>query len=244
MIAALLCLLAAAGPSVEASVSLGSAVRRLHFKDRLTPTLVPFQSGALAVGKLALQVYPSTGKLLLLDDVGAYGWYARSLESRTLTADGALAFSTREIAWEAGLRWRATSGGQERGAISIGYGTLRQDFGSARLPGYLLPAGTIQYWRPGLEGRLSIGPVGLGLGAAYLLIVRQDFLSTYFPRASKGGLEGSLRISLDLGKIGLTLSGKYQRFFYSLHPQPYDPYVAGGALDELFAVDLACGFRL
>lgn len=241
---ALLCLLAASLPSVEASVSVGSAVRRLHFKDRVTPTLVAWQSGALAVGKLSLQAYPATGRLPILDDVGAYGWYARSLASRTLTADGTLAFSTQEIAWEAGLRWRALHGGRERAAISIGYGTLRQDFGSARLPGYLLPGGSIQYWRPGLEGQVSLGPLMLGAGAAYLLIVRQDFLSTYFPRASKGGVEASVRASMDVGKIGLTLSGRYQRFFYSLNPQPYDPYVAGGALDELFTVDLACGFRL
>jgi len=240
----LLCLLAAALPSVEASVSVGSAARRLFYRDRLSPTLVSWRSGAQAVWGLSLQAYPSTGRLPVLDDIGVYGRYARSLDSRTLTADGTLEFNTQEIAWEAGLRWRAVFGGRERGALTMGYGTLRQDFSSARLPGFLLPAGTIQYWRPGLEGRISLGPLVLGAGAAYLLIVRQDFLSTYFPRASKGGLEASLRASIDIGKIGLTLSGRYQRFYYSLHPQPYDPYVAGGALDELFAVDLACGFRL
>jgi hypothetical protein len=241
---ALLCLLTAAVPSLETSVFVGSSVRRLFFRDRITPNLGGWQSGALALGGISVQAYPATGRLLFVDDIGAYGSYARSLKSRTLTADSTLAFSTQEIAWELGLRWRAMSEGRERGAVSIGYGSLRHDFGNARLPGFLLPAGTIQYWRPGLEGRLSLGPVMLGAGAAYLLIVRQDFLSTYFPRASKGGLEGTIRASMDVGKVALTLSGKYQRFFYSLHPQPYDPYVAGGALDELFTVDLACGFRL
>ncbi|MGZ6125876.1 MAG: hypothetical protein ACXWLR_13000 [Myxococcales bacterium] len=241
---ALLCLFAAALPSVDASVSAGTAVRRLFFKDRLTPTLVGWQSGALAVWGLSVQAYPSTGRLPVLDDIGAYGRYSRSLASNTLTADGTLAFSTQEIAWEAGLRWRAIFGGRERGAVTVGYGSLRQDFSSARLPGYLLPAGTIRYWRPGLEGRMSLGRVALAAGAAYLMVVRQDFLDANFPRASKGGLEASLRASMDVGKVGLTLSGRYQRFFYSLHPQPYDPYVAGGALDELFTVDLACGFRL
>ena len=149
---ALLCLLAAALPSLDASVSVGTSVRRLFYRDRLTPTLATWRSGALAVWGLSLQAYPSTGRLPILDDVGAYGWYKRSLESSTLTADGVLAFSTQEIAWEAGLRWRAMFAGQERGAVSIGYGSLRQVFGGARLPGYLLPAGAIQYWRPGLEG--------------------------------------------------------------------------------------------
>jgi hypothetical protein len=241
---ALLCLLAGALPSLEASVSVGSSVRRLFFRDRLTPTLAGWQSGALALGGLSLQAYPSTGRLPVLDDIGAYASYARSLKSRTLTADGTLAFNTQEIVWEAGLRWRAVFSRRERGAISIGYGSLRHDFSGARLRGYLLPAGTIQYWRPGLEGRTALGPVVLGAGAAYLLVVRHDFLAALFPRASKGGIEVSARASVVLEKVELKLSGRYTRFFYSLHPQAYDPYIAGGALDEVFAVDLACGFRL
>jgi hypothetical protein len=242
-VTALLCLLAAL-PSLDASFSVGTSVRRLFFRDRLTPTLVGWQSGALAVWGLSVQGYPSTGRLPGLDDVGAYGSYSRSLHSSTLTADGTLEFTTQEIAWEAGLRWRAVVDGKEHGAVTFGYGSLRHDFSGARLPGYLLPAGTIQYWRPGLEGRLTLGPLALGAGAAYLLVVRQDFLSTYFPRAGKGGVEASVRASMDVGKVGLTLSGRYQRFFYSLNPQPYDPYVAGGALDEMFTVDLACSYRL
>jgi hypothetical protein len=241
--AALLCL-AAALPSLDASVFVGSSVRRLFFRDRLTPTLAGWRSGALALGGLSLQAYPSTGRLPILDDVGAYAWYARSLKSRTLTADGTLAFNTQEIAWEAGLRWRAILNGRERGAVSFGYGSLRHDFSGARLPGFLLPAGTIQYWRPGLEGRIAVGPVVLGAGAAYLIIVRQDFLSAFFPRASKRGIEVSAQASMNVWKVDLRLSGRYTRFFYSLHPQPYDPYIAGGALDEVFAVDLACGYRL
>jgi hypothetical protein len=243
-VTALLCLLAASLPSLDASILVGTSVRRLFFRDRLTPTLAGWQSGALALGGLSLQAYPSTGRLPVLDDIGAYASYARSLKSQTLTADGTLTFTTQEIAWEAGLRWRAIFSGRERGAISVGYGSLRHDFSGARLPGFLLPAGTIQYWRPGLEGRMALGPLALSVGAAYLLVVRHDFLAALFPRASKRGIEASARASIDLGMLELRLSGRYTRFFYSLHPLPYDPYIAGGALDEVFTVDLACGFRL
>ena len=130
---ALLCVLAAALPSLEASVSVGSSVRRLFYRDRVTQTLVGWKSGALAVWGLSLQAHPSTGRLPILDDVGAYGWYKRSLESSTLTADNVLAFSTQEIAWEAGLRWRVMSDSRERGAVSVGYGSLRQVFSGAVL---------------------------------------------------------------------------------------------------------------
>jgi hypothetical protein len=243
---ALLCALAAGltAPSVETSVFVGSSMRQLVYRDRVTPTLLAWQSGALALAGISVRAYPATGRLLVLDDIGLYGSYARSLKSRTLTADGVLGFSTQETTWDLGLRWRLMSDGREVAAVSMGYGSVRHDFSNAQLPGYLLPDGTTQYWRPGLEGRFSLGPVMLGGGAAWLFVVRQDFLETYFPRATKGGVEGTLRASMDVGRVALTLSGKYQRFFYSLHPQPYDPYVAGGALDELFSIDLACGFRL
>src|SRR5439155_25359938 len=107
IVIALLCMLAGAMPMLDAQVTAGSSVRRLFFKDRLTPTLAGWQSGALALAGFSIQAWPSTGKLPVLDDIGAYGWYARSLKSETLTADGQLSFGTQETAWEAGLRWRA-----------------------------------------------------------------------------------------------------------------------------------------
>lgn len=245
MIAALLIAAASlAEPRFEVSASVGSSLRRLYFRDRITPTLAGWESGALAVAGISLRAWPSTGKLPVLDDIGAYAWFQRSLSSQTLTADGTLSFSTQQTSWEAGLRWRAIVSGVERGAITIGYGNLRHDFSGARLPGYLLPDGLVQFWKPGVEGQWQAGPVILGVGAAYLAIVRQDFLQAYFPRARKAGVEASVRASMRLEKAEVTLSGRYQRFFYALHPEPYDPYVAGGALDELFALDLACGFRL
>jgi hypothetical protein len=240
---ALLCLLFAT-PQVDASISVGSSVRRFFFRDRLSPTLAGWQSGALAVGGLALQAFPATGKLPMIDDIGAYASLARSLQSSTQTADGILTFNTQETTWEAGLRWRAILGGSERGALTVGYGSLRYVFGGASLPGYLLPAGAIQYWRPGLEGRLDLGRFVLRAGAAYLLVVRQDFLAALFPRYSKGGLDATMRVSTDVKQVTLSLAARYSRFFYALHPLPHDPYIAGGALDEVFAVDLACSYRL
>jgi hypothetical protein len=254
-VTAILCLLALATAlppketepapwKLDVSAGGGATERRLFYKDRLTPTLAGWQSGVLPLWGLALQAYPATGRLPILDDIGVYGRYERSLKSSTLTADAQLEFDTQEISWEAGVRWRALSAGHEYAAISVGYGTERWDFTGARLPGFLLPAGTIQYWKPGLEGRLWIGPVSLGLGAAYLLVVRHDFLATYFPRATTGGVEGLVRVTYDWRKFGLTLTGRYARFFSALHPEPYDPYVAGGVLDETFTVHLALGYRL
>jgi hypothetical protein len=103
----------------------------------------------------------------------------------------------------------------------------------------------VQYWKPNVEGIAHPGPVELRIGLGYLWIVRHDFLAANFPRASKGGVDVQARASMDVWrKLFVMLNARYSRFFYSLHPEPYDPYVAGGALDEVFAVDLACGYRL
>ena len=241
---ALLALLVAAPPQVDAGIFAGATERRFFLRDRLSPTLGGWTSGALAFGGISLQAFPSTGKLPVVDDIGAYLSYERSLQSTTQTADGILNFTTQETAWSAGLRWRPLFDGVERFNVSMGYGSLRYLFGGASLPGFLLPSGTIQYWRPGLEARFGLGPLTLRIGAAYLWIVRQDFLAAVFPRASKGGVEGTLSLATDVKIVKLTLSGRYQRYFYSLHPLPYDPYIAGGALDEVFSLDLMCSYRL
>ena len=235
---ALLCLLLefSAGPEV--------AVRRVAFRDRLTPGLAGYQSGALPLLRLDAAAYPVHG-LLALDGLGVFGSYARSLlRSRTLTADGSLAFETQEIAWDAGARYRIVVDGEERGAASLGYGSLRNDFSGPSIAGVLLPAGTLQYWRPGLEGRIPLGPVVLAAGVGYLAPARQDAIGAAFPRASSGGVDLDLRAELAVGKLWLRFAARYLRFFYSLHPLPHDPYIAGGAIDEVGSASLALGYRL
>ena len=235
---ALLCLL------LEISAGPELAVRRVGFRDRLTPGLAGYQSGALPLLRLDAAAYPARG-LLAIDGFGFFGSYARSLlKSRTLTADGSLAFETQEIAWEAGVRYRVVIDGNERLAASLSYGSLRNDFAGPRLAGVLLPAGTLQYWRPGVEGRLPLGPVVLAAGFGYLAPARQDAIGAAFPRASSGGVDLGLRAELAVGKIWLRLAARYLRFFYSLHPLPHDPYIAGGAIDEVASASLALGYRL
>ncbi len=220
------------------------AVRRVGFRDRLTPGLAGYRSGALPLLRLEALAYPARD-LLALDDLGFFGTYARSvLKSRTLTADGSLAFETQEVAWEAGARYRLVVGGVERGGASLSYGSLRNDFNGPRLAGVLLPSGTLEYWRPGLDARLQIGPIALSAVLAYLAPARQDRIGAAFPRASSGGFETGLRAEAAFGHLWVRAAARYLRFFYALHPLPHDPYIAGGAIDEVASASLALGYRL
>ena len=152
MIAALVCAL----PLLELFLVPSTDVRRVSFRDRLTPSLAGYKSGARALLRTELSIFPlGHSELPGVSDVGFFGSYARSLQSQTLTSDGSLAFTTQEIAWDAGARYRGIVGGEERFGASLSYGSLRNDFSGPRLPGVMLPAGTVQYWRPGASGRVA-----------------------------------------------------------------------------------------
>ena len=42
--------------------------------------------------------------------------------------------------------------------------------------------------------------------------------------------------------VEVSLDVLYQRFFYNLAPVPGDPYVAGGALDQMITVSLGLAY--
>lgn len=241
MIAALLCAL----PLLELSLAPAADVRKVGFRDRLTPSLAGYQSGARALLRAEASLFPlARSGLPLLGDLGLSGSYARSLRSQTFTSDGALAFGTQEIAWDAGLRFRGVASGEERYCASIRYGSMRNDFSGPALAGVVLPAGTVQYWRPSIAGWLPLPGISIGAELGYLLLARQNALGTLFPRSRGAGVDGALHASIRVRELELKLSARYSRLFYSLHPLPHDPYIAGGALDELYAIDLALGLRL
>ena len=60
---------------------------------------------------------------------------------------------------------------------------------------------------------------------------------------SVGGVEASLGVADQVGSaVELSLDLVYTRFFYSLLPQPGDPYVAGGALDQMATISLGVAY--
>ena len=102
---ALLCALAAAPPLVEVSLAPEVGWRRVSFRDRLTPSLAGYQSGALALLRLGLAVYPAgASRLPLISDVSFYGSYARSLKSRHKVSRRVNRVATLASAWVATTR--------------------------------------------------------------------------------------------------------------------------------------------
>jgi hypothetical protein len=229
-------------PVLELSIAPELGFRKLTWNDRVTSTLVSFTSGTMALACASLTLFPFANHgLPVVSHLGFFGSSTRSLRGQAPDASGA-EFSTLWHQWELGGEWRASFLGRDFGALSLRYGSLRYDIGGLTGPGVLLPTGTKQYWRPGFDFRLPLplGQLGVSVSAGYLAVVVTDAVSRAFPRSTTAGVDLGLHVEwLAHPHLTVRLSGGYTRFFYSLHPLPGDPYVAGGALDELAVADLA-----
>ena len=234
---------AQAWPMVVLTVAPELGFRRVTWRDRISPALAAFSGGAMGLLFAGLEVYPSSGRSLpIVSNVGLVGALSRSLPAHG--GGGGVSFDNLWRTWEVGGRYRGVLGDDEWFALSIRYVSQRFDFTGAQRDDLHLPSGTKQYWRPGLELRLPLGPLAITASGAWLALVMKDAVSRPFPRSTAGGFETGLAASYAFGpRAELKLSGRYARFFYRLLPLPGDPLIAGGALDETAIFDLAFNLR-
>jgi hypothetical protein len=232
-------------PILILSLAPEIGTRRVTYRDRISTGLAAYQSGAVGLLKLSAEIYPSRGRgLPIVSDIGLFGDTSRSLRSQAQFAPGTF-YDDQWHEWDVGGRWRAIFSGEEWLALSIRYGSLSSQISGPKLTGVLLPSGTLQYWRPGLDLRFPIGPISISLFGGYLGVVVQDSIGHAFPRATSAGVDAGGKIALAISRyLELHISGRYTRFFYTLNPQPNDPFVAGGALDEYAVAELGLSLRI
>ena len=156
-------------------------------------------------------------------------------------------FGTQSYAFEGGLKARIPLGDHEVGLVG-GYGRevfeLEVPAGAAPL----LPGVRYDYLRAGLDARFMLGSwLGLRARGAYRHIVSSGDIGSaeWFPRSAVGGVDAGLGVIFPIaagleGQLGFEL----RRYFYALRPEPGDPHVAGGALDQYLTGTLALGWSL
>ncbi|MCK6547009.1 hypothetical protein L6R52_14260 [Myxococcota bacterium] len=154
-------------------------------------------------------------------------------------------------ALEAGgaLRWRIPFADASELAISAGGGVQQfsvdpADTGASPE----LPSVGYGFVRGGVDARIAL-PAGLaviaGLGYRQVLSAGEITEDAWFPRASAGGLDGEVGLGyaiIDALEARVTVFGR--RYFYSMDPEPGDPNVAGGALDQYFGGSLSIAWML
>lgn len=147
-------------------------------------------------------------------------------------------FSTSSLAWSAGAEFGIPIERHEV-ALYAGFGQHSFSLEDTNDQGEnrpVMPNISYSMVKVGLRGRIAF-EFGLYFEPAfnYLILVSASEIGDdmWFPRQGGGGIEGSLRVGFMIaGGFGVQLGFELQRYFFSLSPEPGDPWVAGGALDQ------------
>ncbi len=226
---------------LEAGVQGGT--RHFSYVDRLTPSLRPYDLFVAPLLGVHGEAYPfARTHLPVIAGLGATGSYARAIAVSSKDSAGNKV-GTSWQSFDLGLRERIGLGESFVLAIELGYGQNAFSFDSPVSAGAQLPSAQYSFVRGGVDGRFVHGPLSVHAGASYLDVLSTGDFGKLFPRASVGGVAAVVGISERVApRLELSLDVGYTRFFYSLLPVPGDPYVAGGALDQMGTLSLSVGY--
>jgi hypothetical protein len=228
--------------------------RRLSYRDDLFDALSSYELPAAPAVSVEGRYYPLSH---LGEGVGAaFGVDLRAahvLGAESESAAGAV-FPTRAYEWQAGLRGRLRLGEHEL-SLGAAFGEhaflvdiaapTRPTNAESNLPS--LPDVRYRYVRPDVAARLELGAgVFAELEAGWRFVVDAGAIGSeaWFPRHFASGLDGALRLGVRLTPwLAVGVSARYARYFYDLRPEPGDPHVAGGAVDEYLDASLDVEIR-
>jgi len=232
---------------VQASVEAGS--RHVSYVDRITANLRPYDLFAAPLVSLAAEAYPLSRTRIPppVTGLGVTGDYSRAFALSSADAAGARV-GTQWQAFDLGLRDRIAFSRATVLGVNLGYGSIDFDFDRPG-SGAVLPSVGYRFLRGGLDLRVHRGDLSVFGGGGYLAVLSAGTsggkMGALFPRESVGGVEARLGAAyLATAGLELSLGIAYTRFFYSMHPQPGDANVAGGALDEMARLSLGLAYLL
>ena len=177
---------------------------------------------------------------------GAFADFGQSLYQQSIVVGGGPRYSATWRNFDVGAHERLRFG-HSRAAPTVGlglaYGGLGYNFVAAGQIISDTPSVDYRYLRPALDGHVTFGPITISIDAGYRAVLSSGYVGSRFPHAQVGGLDVGAGVALALPHdLALRLSGQYIRFFYDLRPEPGDPYVAGGAVDEFAIGELALAY--
>jgi hypothetical protein len=230
---------------VRLAAGAGVIGRSFDYRDPLSPNLRSYSVPAATLVSVSAIALPLGGDAPGSARVGVAGSYARSLGMVSAVPDGSTAVTNYDR-WEAGLRVeRAPAPSGRLGVVGLtgSYSVTRFLFADETVGALLPEAG---YGSAALAGDVAVRLPGceLGLVAGLGAVPQTGVSGRRFPHAKGGVARASATVSVPLGRrVAARLSGHYERFFLSLHPEPGDRFVAGGALDQYLrgGLDLVVG---
>lgn len=229
---------------VELALDGGIGARRLQYTQAITNNLPTYSVAAVPWLGFRGALFPfARTSVPVLRDVGLYGDFGHSLYQQSVVAGSTQRLDAAWTSYDAGVRARVPLPRRAAVGLAFGYGGVSFLFQqNGQLVGDT-PSVDYRYLRPAVDARLSLGPVTFWADFGYRALLSAGYVASHFPHASVGGVDLGAGVSVSLPRhFALSLSGQYQRYFYDLKPQPGDPYVAGGALDELGVGELALAY--
>jgi hypothetical protein len=173
------------------------------------------------------------------------GDYAFGISSVYADAPGQT-FATQSWGFSGGVRGRVPIGPVELGAV-VAYGMQTFTVGAPQDgddPG--VPDVQYQYLRFGLTGRFALGSrVAITAEGAFLYVLSiGEMKDRFFPRATANGAEASLGLAIvTVAGLEVRAGVDIRRYFYGMHSQPGDEFVAGGAVDQYMGAFLGLAWR-
>jgi len=227
---------------VAVGVSVGVGMRHFGYSDPVGYALAPYRLPVAPMTSFELEAYPAASSAVpFLRDLGLRGYVSRAFAFDSNTPQH-VALETSWTRFGGELRERLIVPSAHRFEAGILAGMDASYFGivaRGNVPA-LLPAARSVALRFGFDARLLVAwRLSLLLGGAYLAVTTSGEIYEHFRRPRVGGLDSNAGFAVDLGSgLEARLTGRYTRYFSSFRPALGDPYVAGGALDELWQFGL------
>lgn len=232
---------------LDASIGAASLLRLLDYSDDLFGALREYRLPLSALGALRVEAWPAARMGGALSHFGLTASAEQSFLLKSGTKGGP-SFSTNAQRITLGLAGRLPV---QRAEVTLGAAYGWQDFsisgeGDPARPE--IPNVTYRFLRAGAGLRLDVKPrVALLASAAYLHVLDSGQIATsdYFPRLTVAGVEAGAGAAWQFSapwevRVGVD----YRRYFFSMHPEPGDRLIAGGALDNYVVATAALGLRL
>lgn len=224
-------------PWLELSAEGASLLRSFHYKDNLNDMLREYELAAPAAALGAVWRPASSGALGHLALHGQVELAVGIEGSRT--SDGS-EYPTSASEWSAGARIELPIAGWDW-TLDGSYGehrfTIDDDDG---MSAELLPDVAYRWARGGLGVRVPMTDsvaVDAGGGWRHLLDTGDLGSDAWFPRLTGGGVDAHLGAVWQIsGPVALHGRADLRRYFFAMNPEPGDPAIAGGAIDQYLAI--------
>ncbi len=228
--------------ALEADVSVGA--RNFRYNQPITPNLRAYDVVSAPIVHAAGELFPladttQRGALGLLRDIGVFGEYARALFLKSTVPEG-IRFDTNETAYMLGVRARLRPFADDGlvFGISDAYAVQLLSFSpSGTAIESQLPAVNYAGNRVALDARVPFGRLAAFAAMGYRFLLDGGPVESRFRGSTVNGVDAQVGAAFVVAAgWELRLAAEYDRYFYAFKPRPGDPFVAGGALDQFFAV--------